>query len=158
MGADTFASRGINSVVWKGIPKIREFRANGTDIKPGRVVSTVGDTFPDAHITSAGEAPVGIILERYDTDIDTAYSDNDEHVPIALIAENPGLGVFLFETAGAGDIKHDLKAATDDDGKVKIWAYTDGAAATDSEVAVIGHFAEDASDDASNDKLRKVLL
>ena len=158
MADDTFESRGINSVVWAGKPKIREFRANGTDIKPGLIVTTSSETFPDIDLVAAGEVPIGVVLERYDVDIDTAYDDDDEHVPVALISENPGLGVYVFKTANAGDTDFHTVFVTDDNGMIKPFSYTDGAVATDTMITKIGKGAEHLADDASNAKLTKIFL
>jgi len=158
MADDTFQGRGINSVVWSGKPKIREFRANGTDIKPGLLVTTSSETYPDIDLCAAGEVAIGVVLERFDKDIDTAYDDDDEHVPVALISENPGLGVYIFKTANAGATEFHTTFVSDDNGMVKPFSYTDGAVATDTMITKVGKGGEYLANDASNAKLTKVIL
>ncbi len=64
-----------------------ERKVNGSDEKPGHIVTGVAETFPDIDLCAAGEGPLGILLEHYrddglagtvrDTpDIDTVFTDN----------------------------------------------------------------------------------
>lgn len=54
--------------------------ANGTDLKPGYLVTEVGETFPDLDLVANGEAPYGLLLEdptgEHSDDIDDAWDDN----------------------------------------------------------------------------------
>ncbi len=155
---DTLASRGINSIVWHGAPKKSIRRSNGSTIKPGDVVTAEGQTFPDVKLAAAGEKPFGVVLERYDIDIDTAYGDDDEFLPIASIGKNPGLGVRVKRKANAGANEPGELWVTDADGEVSIWSYADATAETDSLETIVGQGAWSRPNDASNMELIKITL
>lgn len=57
-----------------------DFVANGTDIKPGYVVTQTGETAPDVDLQGNGEVALGIVLEdptgQHSDDIDDAWDDN----------------------------------------------------------------------------------
>jgi hypothetical protein len=53
---------------------------NGSDMKPGIMVTTTGETTPDVDVAADGEAVYGILLEdpseKYSADVDTVYTDD----------------------------------------------------------------------------------
>lgn len=84
------STRGIHTIVLKGYNPnyIVEKRVNGSDIKPGKIVTNYGESNKhDVDLCGAGEPPLGIALEHYfddglagtnrdPLDIDTVYADN----------------------------------------------------------------------------------
>lgn len=100
-------NRDADQIVIKGYNPnyIVEKRVNGSDIKPGHVVTGYGESNKhDVDLCDAGEPPLGIALEHYmddgiantirDTpDIDTAYTDN-AMVRVALLGS--GMTVFGY--------------------------------------------------------------
>ena len=78
-------------------------RTNGTDIKPGMIVTKTGETIttPDIDIPGAAdEISYGIVGLLEDHDIDTAYGDN---VFVPLHSKGSGAVVWMWCTAGDGD-------------------------------------------------------
>ena len=164
MAIETFEARGINSVVWHGSAYFRNFRANGSDIKPASLVTQVGETYPDIDLcgykSSNNEYCLGVVLENYADDIDTAYDDNEENVPVAEIGANQGLGVYVAFKESPGAIVNGVPFTYEDiTGQAELFAWavsTSGTFAT-SAACIIGKTAEAAADNATG-KLRKVYL
>jgi hypothetical protein len=151
--ADTFESRGINSVVWTSVPrpKIREFRADGSDIKPGLIVTVENETDPDIDLCANGETPLGIVLERYDVDIDTAYDDNDEHVPVLVFKENRNVGVWVYVVESIAIARTTRYKAVAGEASTATEGTTE-----DKDICLLG--AETQSADNTNVKLRKFWI
>jgi hypothetical protein len=71
-----------------------DFVANGSDIKPGYVVTQTGETAPDVDLQGNGEVALGIALEdptgEHSDDVDDAWDDNYEIrvllIPVPAIA------------------------------------------------------------------------
>lgn len=89
MTDETLGSRSKGQVVLKGYNPnyIVERRINGSDIKPGHIVTNYGESVnEDVDLCGAGEPPLGVALEhvandglasiRDTPDIDTLYTDN----------------------------------------------------------------------------------
>ena len=78
-------------------------RTNGTDIKPGMIVTKTGETIttPDIDIPGAvDEVSVGIVGLLPNHDIDTAYGDN---VFVPVHSKGSGDIVWMWMTAGESD-------------------------------------------------------
>lgn len=152
MTDDTMESRKISSPGWndKGV-KLREFKANGTDIKACMIVTTEGETVRDIDLCADGERGKGIVWTRYDTDKDTAYADDDDHVPVAVFEENRGLGVWAYTSVDVAVTEEDLYLGNA--GLADKWV--DG---TDSFVDAVLQGAEEQDADASDIKLRKFTV
>lgn len=153
MATDTFESRGINSVIWTTgpRPKVREVKANGADIAPGYIGTHEGETFPDIDLQADDERRGGIFTERYDTDIDTAFADDDEHVPILYARENVGVGVWVFVAPStAVTIGARYKAVS---GKASVEVVD-----TTDEECILLEAAETVAADYSYTKLRKFMI
>ena len=156
MAIDTFENAGINSVVWHGTPYIRNFRANGSDIKPGYLVTQVGETAPDIDLcgykSSNNEFCLGVVLEKYGYDIDTAYTDNEEGVPVAEIGPNQGLGVHVAFKESPGAIVTGVPFTYEDiTGNAELFAFaisTSGTFVTNA-CCIIGRTAEVVADNAT---------
>lgn len=79
------------------------YRTNGTDIKPGMVVTTSGETIQTRNIDIPGavdENSGGIVGLLPDHDIDTAYADD---VAVPVYAKGSGAIVWGWITAGEND-------------------------------------------------------
>jgi hypothetical protein len=153
MADDTMEARGIPSVRWNDHPvKLREAQADGEDLKACMLVTVEGETNDyDIDLCADGERATAIVWTRYDTDKDTAYADNDPHVPIALFSENGGLGVWAFVSATVAVVEEALyrgNAGLVDD-------YTAG---TDDDDLHVLQGAENVAADASYKKLRKFII
>ena len=83
-GSGTALSGYANTVVAGGrTPIIVEQVTNGTDIFPGAIVATDGETAPDIDLATGDDADasasdgklLGIVLEKSGLDIDTAFAD-----------------------------------------------------------------------------------
>jgi hypothetical protein len=65
-----------------------DFVANGSDIKPGWVVTQTGESAPDVDLQANGEVALGIVLEdptgEHSDDIDNAW-DDDYAIRLLLI-------------------------------------------------------------------------
>jgi len=164
MANDDFSTRGIWSVCWDGIPRLRTARANGSDIKAGLFVTKVGETQPDIDLVQSGQIAWGIVFERYDQEIDTAYDDNDENVPVAPISENHGLGVWAYFVASPGIMVEGVPVVTDHSNSTGMLAgaFTITSSTStnyaDTFYHVVGRLAEGVPDDSSSIRLRRIRL
>lgn len=174
MATDTFASRGINSVIWANGDKatVVMLKANGTDIKPGYLVTTYGETNPDIDLCDADERAIGVVLERSDVDIDTAYDDDDDTVPVLLFAGSKGVGFWGFLAANNACNYHTLyKPAAG--GMLQAFSLTAASSVVTTEgsptnaeldsqddhlLYVVAAGGEYKATDASNNKLRKFFV
>lgn len=157
MAADTFESRGINSVIESGDPIIVNMVTNGTDIKPGMIVSRNGETADDVDLAEDDESPYGIVLEKWDTDIDTAYADGIV-IPVAPLQQNRGrirAWIFIDGTSinadsgyGAGDA---MVVDASADGRIEKFDFSDNAVATDTLLAFVGILEKDVADPGANE-------
>lgn len=77
--ADEAISDEAGTILVAGDPVIKEMTADsGADIKPGYVVEETAEN--DAGACAAGTSgtkPCGVALEKFDSDIDTAFSEDD---------------------------------------------------------------------------------
>jgi len=152
MANDTMEGRKITSPRWNDAPvKLREFKANGSDIKPCMLVTTSGETVRDIDLCADGERAKGVVWTRYDTDKDTAYDDDDEHVPVAVIEENRGLGVWVYTSVTIAITEEDLYKGNA--GYADKWV-----GGTDESQDAVLQGAEEQSADGSNVKLRKFVI
>ena len=157
MADDTFASRSIVQVHKKGEHLNRyQWKANSTDIKPGYVVTHLGETADTNYIDLAtgGEEPLGIVLDY----VRNANASNaPRNLDAASIADEAmwvqqlGSGteyVYAFMIAGAATSKKGQKVVpAAEEGKV-----TSGTTAG----MIVGELAEDYTQDNTDDTL--VLL
>lgn len=108
-GSGTALSGYANTVVGGGrTPLFIEAVTNGTDIKPGMVVVSDGETWPDvdpaigddADASASDAKIVGVVMEKRGLDIDTAFADG-LGVKVALIGCGGIVWVRLKASVGA---------------------------------------------------------
>jgi hypothetical protein len=160
MATDTFSSYGNHILVYlnKAMPDaIIEKVTNGTDIKPGMIVTAVGETSPDIDTCAAGEEPLGVVLRNPDHDIDTAYADGIT-VKVARIGSGCKVRVWIKANSASFVQGQPLAVNQTTATMASLWAYTDNAEATDTLNFKIGLAAETHTQDASDDKIIMVWL
>jgi hypothetical protein len=101
----------------------------------------------DIDLCTTGEVGTGIVWTRYDVDKDTAFSDDDENVPVALFKEYQGLGLWAY-TSESVAVDLETKYAA-----VVGTTY----ATTNADIAVL-QGAEQQDADETYVKLRKYLI
>ena len=145
-------------------------RTNGSDIKPGHIVTKTGETIntPDVDLVGAtDDITLGVVLNEPNQDIDTAYGDN-ESINVAVIGS--GCVCWVWAQANCGDLRVGQPVYTtgsSNDGFVVPWTltsapasdtYTTAAMQTEldkvdlSQLQYVGRVWQDASNDASNDR------
>ena len=113
------------------------FQAGAGTIKPSYVV--MESDIDEVVICTASAVPIGIAGSISYLDLNTAYADT---IMIPVWMRGCGVSIYVAfdnDTAGATYVRG-ATLSTDDanSGCVMVWAYGDGAAATDSSVNVIG--------------------
>jgi hypothetical protein len=96
--------------------------ANGTDLKPGMLVTTTGETPPDVDVAADGEAVYGILLEdpseKYSATIDTVYTD-DKPVRILRFPAMAEVWVLQVQAVAAATLEGDIATTSaDTDGTI----------------------------------------
>ena len=170
MASDTFEARGINSVIDSGNPKLRLMKASSgaADIKAGCVVTRIGETIDTSEVDlcAAVEEPYGVVIERYDTDIDTAFADNDIYLVVAPIAENRGNCILwlwcdgtLLNAQAEGEYLSGSIMTVTTAGQITKFNYVDAAEGTDTIMTKVGYLVDDVKDPAANeDRLARVAI
>lgn len=152
---------------------IKAARTNGTDIEPGHFVTKVGETngTPDIDLPAADEAILGCVIMEPDGVLGTAYADN-KAVNVAYLGS--GCVVNTWVAANCGDLT---------EGQALYWDATSGflvpwtltvAPAADTyttvamqaeldkvdllSIAYVGRVYHDSVNDASDDRVVKVVL
>jgi hypothetical protein len=96
----TYSEGQINTNVG-AIPKIW-CKANGSTLKPGLVVTRIGETFSTKDVALIGNATFdtayGVLERRPELDIDTVFAD-DLMVPVWRVGSNEEVWVFLKTSA-----------------------------------------------------------
>jgi hypothetical protein len=189
MAVETFASRSINAVIVENFgadPKV--YLANGTDLKPGYVVTCIGETADTKDIDqcAAGEFPLGVVTEYVvnsyagaPRSLDAANQDNEEvkvkefhdggrcvaYMRMLATSATSKRGTPLIVSSTAGMVTPYTKnaAAAIDTAGGNTYADTTteagiDAAVGDDSMLVVGWLAEDYTQDNSDDILVKVKL
>ena len=136
---------------------IIEAVTNGSDIKPGHVVTNVGESNEeDIDLCAQTETPLGVVLCNPDQDIDTAYDDNTT-VQVARCGSVCKVRVWF--QANGGDANLGLLVCVGSEaGIVTVWSYTDAAVNTDTLATVVGRLAEAVTNDATDDQVVEIWL
>jgi len=136
---------------------IIEAVTNGTDIKPGHVVTNVGESNEeDIDLCGQTETPLGVVLCNPDHNIDDAYSDN---TTVQVARCGSGCKVRVWYQANGGDAqKGEIVVLGSEAGKVVVYGYTDGAVNTDTLATKVGRLAEAVTNDATDDQVVEVWL
>lgn len=150
---------------------IKAARTNGIDIEPGHFVTKIGETngTPDVDLPGADEAILGCVINEPDGVLGTAFADN-KAVNVAYLGS--GCVVNTWAKANCGDLVENQKLYFDHaSGFLAPWALTDapasyGEATMQTEldkvdlesIAYVGRVYHDSADDASNDRVIKVVL
>lgn len=126
-------TRGIQTIVIKGYNPayIVEKHINGTDIKPGHVITNYGEANKhDIDLCDQGEPPLGIALEhkgddglagtvRDTYDVDTAYEDNAA-VRVALLGSGMAVVGYLGGQATTTTVYQGSKLIVKSSGELQL--------------------------------------
>ena len=164
-----------NAVMWRSpnnFAAIGRCRLNGSAAKPGMVVTNEGETAPDAYLPDGNDdKTLGILLDRADLAMDTAFSDNDwaNFLPPRC---GGGAWGFMDDGEGALDIWTAVyNTGADDDGYVEALAVTTAPTTYDdatvqgiidylesAEARYVGRLAKAQADGSGSDLPCKILL
>lgn len=99
-----------NNILKKGNPIILEGRTNGSDIKPGHLVTYEGETYPDVDLCASGETPAGFAWKHTNEedvpdnfDADVAFADNTYIKIISIESEGCELAARMSPKATNGN-------------------------------------------------------
>lgn len=150
---------------------IKAARTNGTDIEPGHFVTKIGETngTPDIDLPGADEAIYGCVIMEPDGVLGTPYTDN-KAVNVACLGSCCVVNSWV--AANCGDLAEGQKLYWDStSGFLVPWALTDAPASyveatmqaeldkVDLEsITYVGRVYHDSENDASNDRVVKVVL
>ena len=168
MADEAISARSNTVLVAPGVPGWKAAVTVGdADEKPGHVVTGTGETHPDVDLCAAGESIAGVLLERSDLDIDTAFSAANGADGVDMARYRSGARVWGFMMAtGATCVAGAPLTVASEAGK---WTFLDSDvtatvnqanvnAALDIINAGSARLCEDYTQDNSDDQVVEVLL
>jgi hypothetical protein len=147
-------------------------RINGSACYPGMVVTSNGETEPDVYLPDGNDdETLGIVLDRADLAIDSAFTDND-WVSVLTVRSGGGAWGFVDDNEGAIERFTALyNTGADDDGLLEVMAVTAAPTTYDdatiqgiidylesAEHRYVGRAATEQADQGSDDVPIKVLM
>jgi hypothetical protein len=162
MTSDTFVSRLIGDV-YAGpsnvnVVRSQSYQVGEAGIKPGYAVRV--DSSKKVYLAKASDKKVsGIAALMPGHEIDTAYTITTDHIEIYQVGSNMVVWAFLLGASPlAPCLDGDKCHVSATDGFVEVYAYADGADTSDSHLLQMGHFREDCTSHATDEKLVRIQL